>query len=293
MAVKEMMRGEIEPVRRSISIGDGAMSLIEWAPRGADTVLFVHANGFNAQTYRTLLSPLSARLHVIACDLRGHGYTKLPAQPGLARDWSIFGKDLLALMRAISKDPIILAGHSLGATTSFMAAAGRPERVKSLVLIEPVFLAPLPPGVRGNSNSLAESAAQRRSTFVSHTTAMAYYRKRGIFARWPEAILRDYLNGGLVENADGALRLACTPEWEAEIFREVPFGIAVLAEKVKCPITILRGTVGTTAIDNQITAILQARPNSRVITIEAANHFLPLEQPEHVREEILRAANLL
>ncbi len=194
----------IEAVRRAVLTARGAMSCLEWTASDAATLLFAHANGFNAATYRTLLAPLSPDLRIVACDLRGHGFSTLPAQPDLVKDWTIFRDDLLALMMAISDGPVLLAGHSLGATASFMAAAQAPAG--ALVLVEPVFLAPLAGGSRESSNSLAEMAAQRRSVFSSFTAALDYYRNRGIFAHWPEAVLKDYLAGGLADNGDGTLR---------------------------------------------------------------------------------------
>jgi pimeloyl-ACP methyl ester carboxylesterase len=51
---------------------------------GAETatpdIVFMHATGFNARTYRTLLAPLGDRFHVLALDMRGHGLTTLPAK---------------------------------------------------------------------------------------------------------------------------------------------------------------------------------------------------------------------
>jgi pimeloyl-ACP methyl ester carboxylesterase len=281
----------MEPVRGSVGTAAGTLSCLEWAATEASTLIFAHANGFNALTYRTLLAPLSADIHIVACDLRGHGLSRLPAKPGLVKGWTIFRDDLLALAETISGNPVIFAGHSLGATASFMAAAKSPERVRALVLLEPVFLPPNPAGAHGGSYSLAELAALRRSTFPSFAAAVDYYRNRGIFTGWPEQVLTDYLTDGLVEHeGDGTLRLACAPEWEAQIFRELPFGIAAIADKVKCPITILRGTLASTSTDDQIAAILRARPDASIITMDGSNHFLPLEQPDRPREEIRRAA---
>jgi pimeloyl-ACP methyl ester carboxylesterase len=293
MRIVAQDRAVREPVRRSIGTSAGIMSCLEWEHPGAESLLFAHANGFNALTYRTLLAPLSAKLQIVACDLRGHGRSRLSTQPGLVKGWTIFRDDLLALAERISERPVILAGHSLGATASFMAAARAPERVSGLVLLEPVFLAPVSTGKRENSNSLAEMAAQRRSVFPSFAAAADYYRNRGVFARWPDQVLTDYLADGLTGNGDGTLRLACAPDWEAEIFREVPFGIASIADSVNCPITIMRGAVASTAVDEQIAVILRARPDASLITMEGANHFLPLEQPQRSREELLRAAELL
>jgi pimeloyl-ACP methyl ester carboxylesterase len=282
----------MEPTPRSIATPSGSASFLEWERPGADILLFAHANGFNALTYRTLLAPLATAFHTIACDLRGHGRSGLETRAGLAKGWKIFGDDLLALAEVISNRPVILAGHSLGATASFMAATKSPERVHALVLFEPVFLGPLPSDKREGVKTLSEMAAQRRSVFSSLAAAADYYRGRSVFAGWPEQTLRDYVTDGLVENDDRGLRLACAPAWESEVFRELPFGITAIADEVKCPIAIIRGTAASTAADDQVAAVLRARTDNKVITIEGANHFLPLVQPERSREEILRALGM-
>ncbi|MCL6650172.1 MAG: alpha/beta hydrolase, partial [Chloroflexi bacterium] len=60
-----------EPRRRMIAIdspaGAGEMAGLEFGPQDrAIDVIFVHANGFNAQTYNTLLAPLAAGLRILA-----------------------------------------------------------------------------------------------------------------------------------------------------------------------------------------------------------------------------------
>ena len=46
------------------------------ADRAVDAV-FVHANGFNALTYRQILAPLTSHYRILAIDQRGHGATTL------------------------------------------------------------------------------------------------------------------------------------------------------------------------------------------------------------------------
>src|SRR3990167_9489757 len=63
--------------------GAGRMSVMDFGdPKRPVDLIFSHANGFNAATYRSLLSPLSASLRIWAPDLRGHGG---PAPPVVAR----------------------------------------------------------------------------------------------------------------------------------------------------------------------------------------------------------------
>src|SRR5215469_7049676 len=123
----------IEPQRKQVPLGDGAMSYLEWPKEGLQ-LNFAHANGFNAETYKALLAPLSDEFHLFACDQRGQGFSSLPARPGLADGWTIFRDDLIAYLERVIRIPAILAGHSMGATASLMAAACAPHLVKALVL---------------------------------------------------------------------------------------------------------------------------------------------------------------
>src|SRR5579875_3441678 len=63
-----------EPRRRMIPLKDGEMAALDFgdASRPVD-VVFLHANGFNAMTYRSILAPLSLSLRIVALDQRGHG----------------------------------------------------------------------------------------------------------------------------------------------------------------------------------------------------------------------------
>ena len=58
-------------------------------------LIFVHANGFNGLTYRTLLEPLQADARILAPDLRGHGRTTLPIEPDDRPDWNDLRDDLV------------------------------------------------------------------------------------------------------------------------------------------------------------------------------------------------------
>jgi pimeloyl-ACP methyl ester carboxylesterase len=279
----------IAPERRTADIAAGAISYLRWRKSTGQAVLFSHANGLNAQTYRTLLAPLADRFDVIAWDLRGHGFSTLPAAPGSAGGWTVFRDDLLAFLVRLGGAPLILAGHSLGATASLMAAAMAPSRVCGLVLAEPV-LPEVSTSGRSPAEDLAQRAAKRRHVYPSFDAAFEAYRDRGIFSAWPREVLEDYLRGGLLENGNDTLRLTCSPEWEAEIFRETPSGLARLAGAITCPVTILHGTVGSTASASQLAKLVSLKPDATVMAVEGAGHFLPIERPETVREEIGRMA---
>jgi pimeloyl-ACP methyl ester carboxylesterase len=285
-----------EPVRRPVSLNDGTMSCLEWAS-DRPLLLFLHATGFNAETYRGLLGPLAEHFHIIAPDQRGHGMSKLPLRPDAVGNWEIYCDDLLALLDRQPGRPALLAGHSMGATVALLGAARSPGRASGLVLVEPVLPLPmhrLRRGIRRLMGSveppgLAERAARRRAHFPSADAALQSYGGRGAFRTWPQETVADYLRGGLIEDpVNGGVTLACAPAWEAATFRAAPLARAHLAASVRSPIAVLRGTVGSTCADGQ--AALLRRAGAHDVTVHGASHFLPMENPDLVRHEILRLA---
>ncbi len=283
------------PTRRSLALSDGNISYLAWGGNGP-ALHFAHATGFNAETYAPLLTPLSDRMRILASDARGHGFTALPTVPGSARGWKIFRRDLVQFLDATVREPVVLAGHSMGAIVSAMIAARWPERVTGLILLEPVFVPGLlhfvrwipyrPPGV-----DLASRAERRRATFPSFEAALASYLGRGAFRTWPQEFLNAYLSGGLVPDGDG-VRLACAPAWEAQVFRSTPFGAARLARRIKCPVTLMYAEQSTPP-ESECQAFARRHGNTRLIKVPGTTHFLPMERPDLVQEEVLRFAQPL
>jgi pimeloyl-ACP methyl ester carboxylesterase len=288
-----------DPVRKKMSLSDGDVSYLDW-PAGAPLLHFTHATGFNAETYRILLTPLQGRFHVAASDMRGHGFTTLAAVPGPLADWMQFGVDLAQILDGLDKGPAVLAGHSMGATTSLIVAANHPDRVRGLVLVEPVLVPRFSHEIAHimrlfgrsphRSSNLATMAAKRRAIFPSLEMAMSAYRGRGAFATWPDETLANYLRGGLIPTGNGTeMRLACEPTWESSVYQHAPPGIARLARKVRCPLTLIYSDDGT-ASENEVQIVARAHGNTRLVKVPGTTHFLPMERPDIVHEELERIA---
>lgn len=284
--------------RHALALDDGEVSYLEWpGPPGAPLLLFQHANGFNAQTYRFLLSPLADRFRIVAQDLRGHGQTTLP--PDLKKaSWRIYADDLLRFLDRLGARPNVLAGHSMGATTGLMAVARRPEMAQSLVLAEPVmqpdtlsvyaFFARTF-GLEERLLPLVGSARRRRAQFASREDALKTYRGRGAFRSWPEQAVADYVESGVVPEGN-SFRLACSGAWEGELYSIFPLGLAQLGKRVAAPVTILAGTEQSATTDPVAQEFARLSGRAKITRIPGASHFLPMEKPEIVQAEILKAA---
>ena len=283
-----------EPRRRTVRLPDGDMSFLDFGdPARPVDALFVHANGFNAQTYRSVLQPLAAGLRIWAPDLRGHGESRLPADPARLTSWEVYARDLHVLLAGVEGPPPVLSGHSMGASSALLAAARAPGRVRSLLLFEPVILSRRRtwgarlPGARAHllqRMPLVRGALARRRGFPDRAAALAAYRGRGAFRTWPEPSLVDYVSGAFRDAADGSVELCCAPEWEAANYAAQRADVRGALRRAGAPVRVLRGEVGSTC------AVTRSSPGVSVETVAAAGHFLPLDHPELVREALLDAA---
>ncbi len=280
-----------EPHARRVALpgSDGEMAYLDLGPAGRPVdVVFVHANGFNGRTYRSVLAPL-ADLRILAVDLRGHGRSTLPTVIEGRRGWTEFRDDLLAFLELTTDGAVVLAGHSMGGTTSLLTAVDRPERVRALALFDPVLLQPsVLKGRAGGggppetNSRLAEGAMKRRVAFKDRAEALSAYRGRGAFRTWSEEQIIDYMIDGLIEAPGGGVVLACARDWEASNFRTHNCDPWAALAHVRRPVRILRAETDSTA-HIEVDPELFDRPNIHLETIPGSTHFLPLERPELAR----------
>lgn len=239
-------------------------------------IVFSHANGFNAHTYRTILEPLARTFRILCPDLRGHGRTELPPVVEGRTSWNDLRDDLLALLDAADVSEVVLSGHSMGATSSLLAAAADPHRVRRLVLFDPVlFERDL--AANSEDSPMVRATLARRTTFESRLQAQQSYRGRGAFRTWTDEMLADYLVDGLRERPDGGLELSCSPVWEASNYgAQGHDGLAAL-KACSAPVRILKAEIGSTC-------------HAPGEVVPGATHFLPMERPELVRMELTLAS---
>jgi pimeloyl-ACP methyl ester carboxylesterase len=289
--VDEFAEGPLQRCR--FSLRDGDMAGLRFGeqngpPRPA--LIFLHATGFNARTYRALLAPLGEFWQILAVDLRGHGRTSLPLPTRAYTSWEVHAEDVLGLLDAHIPGPVILAGHSMGAIVALLAAARRPQTVRALCLIEPVLLPPVfyllgkVPGadyLRRRFGPMRQ-AAKRRAQFASLEEAQARLTGRGVFAAFSPDTLRDYLADGLRPAGDG-VELACSSAFEAATFAAQGHAPYAALGRVRCAIRVLRAANGSTFLQRSVNMVAARWPDLCVETLPGTSHMLPMEQPERVR----------
>jgi pimeloyl-ACP methyl ester carboxylesterase len=284
--------------RFRISLKDGETSGIAFGdPVRPVDVMFLHATGFNAITYQSIIEPLGKLMHVAALDMRGHGRSKLPADPRKLTSWNRFRDDVIQALEKLSPEGAVLGGHSMGATVALLVAGKRPDLVRGLVLVDPVIL---PRAALRLYNipflnmtiprsTMARNALRRRRKFGSPGEAAEQLRGRGAFRTWRTPFLDDYVVDGVLRQDDGAFQLSCTPEWEAAVFqahRYRPWKALRRLRKKPVPIIILQAEKESTSGADLDQRVHNIRPDAAVTRVPGTTHFVPMERPYEVRDAL-------
>ena len=265
----------------------------EWGDPAGQTVLMLHATGFHARCWDGVIRSLGEDLRVVAVDQRGHGRSDKRGP----YEWSEFGADAAALVDELDLEGVVGVGHSMGGHAATQAAAQRPHRFRALLLVDPVILDPAAYADQPMFASVqAHPVARRRNRWQSVEEMFERFADRHPFNLWERAALFDYCRFGLLPDGDG-FELACPPLVEASIYqgsagRDIGDAIRTLPH----PVGVLRaqgrnpggGSNGTMDFARSPTwpALAAAFPNGRDIHHPELSHFIPMQRPALVAEEI-------
>jgi pimeloyl-ACP methyl ester carboxylesterase len=284
----------LEPTENYLDTSDGKIHYLDWGGSGPQAHL-LHANGFCAGTYSPFVRFLLGDLHVIASDVRGHGGSDLPDIKPI-RHWNVFADDLKTLIEQIMSPPIIAMGHSLGAVTTYIAAATYPRLFSCIILLDPpifslwrlrLIAAMKWMGLVGRI-PLARIARRRKKTFQGKKEALKrFVSGRGIFKTWSREFVEAYLECGLLEKDSETAILKCDPELEAQIFESIPLDVWKYAGKISCPVLAIRGEHSDTFKADAAERLKSWIADYELVTIADAGHFVPMGKPKECARVIV------
>jgi pimeloyl-ACP methyl ester carboxylesterase len=270
-----------EPTEHRVTADGVELAFFEWgkAHRGrGPTLLLVHATGFHARCWDPVVRQLADR-HVIAVDQRSHGRSEKIE----IRHWDVFGRDLVALVRALGLEDLVGVGHSMGAHALVDAAAALRGPFQRLVLTGG-WMIQMP-------GSEPHPTAKRKRHFVSAEAMIERFHDRPPFASFDPEALRAYCRHGLLPAPGGGFELACPPEIEASIYmtsRTNP-GVHDSIRSLDLPVLLLRArlppaerTVMDFSSSPTWPALVGEFSNGREIHFAERSHFLPMEIPGEV-----------
>lgn len=105
---------------------------------GAAAMVFVHGFGCDQTMWRFLAPAYQNRFRVVTYDLTGCGQSDLSAYDR-NKYGSLHGHaaDLLEIIDSVAGGPVVVVGHSVGATIGMLASIAAPQRFAAQVMVGP------------------------------------------------------------------------------------------------------------------------------------------------------------
>ena len=258
-------------------------------------VLLHHAVGFCAGVWAETVQQLDGAAHVFALDARGHGRSSKPRDPS-AYSWSLVASDLCAIAQSLSArfgQRIALGvGHSFGGACTLGAAAQAPDLFQRLIALDPVVIRRAPESSPDASAPTRRGPSAlsrfRRAVFPSFEAALESWQSKPLFQSWHPAVLRAYVDHGLMTREDGQVELRCPPEIEAAVFQGGRgLDLIPLASQISAPAQIYWAEHGSFSLETY-RALAALMPRATVSTVPTG-HLVPMERPD-LTAALIRAA---
>lgn len=264
-------------------------------PKDSAPIVFSHANGFPAGTYRVLFEQWRKAGHeVLAVERLGHD----PVFP-VTSGWPHVRDELLAFIEREARGrPVHLVGHSLGGYLSLLAACRRPDLARSVVMID----SPVISGWRAHSVQVMKATGlfrrlspgkvsqTRRHQWPSKEDALRHFAAKSVFRRWDSHVLQDYIDAGteVDDTRDGGVRLAFHRDVETRFYNTLPhhFPTVLRRHPPKCPVGFLGGTQSVELRQVGLEATRRLT-KGRFEWIEGT-HLFPMEKPKATAQAVLR-----
>jgi pimeloyl-ACP methyl ester carboxylesterase len=256
------------------------------------TLVFAHANGFPAGTYRRLFDAWrAAGWTVLAPEKFGHD----PRYP-VSSNWPHLRDELIDFVRIhAAARPVHLVGHSLGGYLSLLAACHRPDIAAGVLMID----SPVVGGWRAHSVQVVKATGlirrvspgrvsrTRRDRWPSAADALAHFAAKHAFARWAPEVLADYIAAGTEPDPAGGVRLAFQREVETHIYDTLPhvFDRVLHRHPPHCPVHFLGGT--QSAEVRQVGLALTKAVTRGQLRWMEGSHLFPMEHPEATAKAVL------
>jgi non-heme chloroperoxidase len=263
---------------------DGAL-LAVWDVAGkepdAPVVVLPHCWGCSHEIWL----PVARRLQeegprVVLYDQRGHGASTRGTAPLTIET---LAHDLTAVLEATDVRDAVLAGHSMGGMTIMSLATHRPdvlrERAKATVLVATAATS------LGDRSARSARVASVMAASPIVTRAMQS-RNGHVFVRsaFGENPVRSHMD--LTRDLFGGCHGAVRGDFlQAISTMDLLEGVATM----EVPTTVMVGTRDTLTLPKKADQIVATVPGARLVTLQNRGHMLPLEDPDAVADEIVRA----
>ncbi|KAG1696177.1 hypothetical protein DVH05_018710 [Phytophthora capsici] len=191
-------------------------------------------------------------------------------------------------LRTKKTDILIGVGFSMGSGALWATEVAHPGTFNALILFEPAMDTKTP-RTETMRSYLVALTLRRPFKWSSRDAAEEYFKTSEAFAGWDAEALEAHLNGGLKDQHDGSVTLACDPRLEAALYsmEALHFSDAELG-RPKCPVFLHWGTRSQMCFEKILKAIESKFPHIYTVRegMSGLGHLVVMENP------VLTATNI-
>ena len=268
----------------------GAVSIhyAEGPPNGPPLVL-LHGLARDWKSFSVLLPELSARFHIFALNLRGHGES---GRVGRGYRITGYALDVSAFLQEVAPAAAIF-GHSLGAEVGMCAAANPDCKVSALVLgdpvispenfansmYDPIFLQLHQLLLRGGSQKEIARGIGRIEIRISGFDRTVRIEE---LPGNTESVMMEWARSAMLTDPD---TLAMTLDGSSF----AGWDPAQVLPRISCPTLLLQGNPELDALlsDDDVNLALSLLPNASHVKFPLLGHALFMQQPKPVLNAML------
>jgi pimeloyl-ACP methyl ester carboxylesterase len=269
------------PIRQSLLKSDIQLSYLEWN-QAEEPLLLLHGMADNAAVWLSLGEYLTPNYHIVAPDMRGHGDSSKPEN-----DYSFADviADMEALMDSLKWSSTHIIAHSWSGKLATIWAKQNPQRLRSIILVDPIFIWKIPSISKLTFPLLYRVLPflQGMGPFSSYEIAEAKARKMSQYMDWTQ-LQQQAFQAGIEQKSDGTWGSKFTYAARDRIFEEV-MGIPGLTTSIEIPSLFIQPEKGVNRQEWQLKPYKTYLKNLQVLRVPG-NHWAFLTKPDEFNQTV-------
>ncbi len=269
------------PVRQTLSKPDIQLSYLEWN-QGQEPLLLLHGLADHALVWSSLGDYLAADYHIVAPDMRGHGESSKPD-----RDYTFESAiaDLEALMDHLGWSAAHVVAHSWTGKLTAIWARLHPQRLQSIILVDPIFIWKIPSFLKITFPMLYRVLPflKGMGPFASYEQAEQQARQLNQYQGW-STLQQQVFQAGIEQKPDGDWGSKFTVSARDGIFAEV-MRMPGLTVPIHTPALFVQPEKGVNRKDWQLQPYKTYLKNLQICQLPG-NHWCFLTQPEAFNQTV-------
>lgn len=271
----------MKPTRQTLTLPDIQLSYLEWN-QGKEPLLLLHGLADHALVWSSLGDYLAQRYHIIAPDMRGHGESSKPQDNYTFKDAIA---DLESLITHLGWSSAHIIGHSWTGKLAAIWARENPQRFRSMILVDPIFIWKIPKIFQLTFPLLYRVLPflQSMGPFSSYAEAEKQARQLSEYGGWSQ-LQQQVFQAGIEEKPDGSWGSKFTIAARDGIFEDV-MEVAGFTVPIDIPTLFIQPEKGVNRMDWQIKPYKTYLNNLEICQVPG-NHWPFLGQPEEFNRSV-------